>query len=1124
MASWQACRKDTVNLEAIVKQDVVGTPVCRIALSDISEQKFREDMGEIATLLASQINTSKDLCQRMSNLTTSLQNWSACEAVGIRLKDGDDYPYYETRGFPASFVQAETHLCVHGTNGEILRDSTGNPVLECMCGNILRGRFDPAKPFFTANGSFWSNSTTALLASTTEADRQSRTRNRCNGEGYESVALIPLRVDNQILGLLQFNDHRPDRFSSALIAHFEKIAGIVAIALWRSRTEERLQKSENHYRLLFNSSLIGVTVTDRSFIFIDVNDAFCTMLEYSKEEIVGKMTISDVSHPDDAAKSMEMGSKQVKGEIDRFSLEKRYVSKSGKIIHALIYVRGFYDSAGKYEGATASVLDMTEKIKTDEMLRESEEKYRTLFNNAEIALFRTRLDGSEILDVNRKYLDIVGKTREEILGKPSIIVWVDPEERKEMVRKLVADGKVSDFEFRMLHKQKGVRNCITSLALYQDTGILEGSIVDITERKRIEEELLENSQRLQLATASGKLAIWDWNVKDNIMLWDDRMFELYGISRDTFSSNIAAWMNGLHPDDKQRAIDESHAALLGEKEFNSTFRVLHPDGTIKHIEAAAMVVRDKKGKAIRMIGINSDITERKQAEASYQTLFREMLDGFALHEIICDKAGVPIDYRFLAVNPAFERMTGLSVSDVVGRTVLEVIPGIEKHWIETYGRVALTGEPNYFENFAKDLKKHFQVTAFCPQQGQFANIFVDITHRKKAEDERQKLEQQLQQAQKMEAIGTLAGGIAHDFNNILGAILGYAEMIQEDSPTGSTLRGDIDQVVKASHRAKDLVKQILAFSRQAETQKIPMRPAAMVKESMKLLRASIPTTIDVQQDIDSETDLILADPTQFHQMTMNLCTNAYHAMEETGGILLISLKNKVLAQQDLLGVPDVQPGHFIQFSIRDTGSGIAPEIRERIFDPYFTTKEAGKGTGMGLAIVHGIAKSYGGFITCHSEIGAGTVFEIYLPAVLEQIVPETKEFELIPLGTERILFIDDEEILVKMGQTLLERLGYKVTTKMSSIEALATFKNKPDAFDLVITDQTMPGMTGVDLARSMLHIQPNLPIILCTGYSTQISKDNVKSYGIKGFALKPLARKDIAALIRKVLDEGKLIS
>jgi two-component system, cell cycle sensor histidine kinase and response regulator CckA len=385
--------------------------------------------------------------------------------------------------------------------------------------------------------------------------------------------------------------------------------------------------------------------------------------------------------------------------------------------------------------------------------------------------------------------------------------------------------------------------------------------------------------------------------------------------------------------------------------------------------------------------------------------------------------------------------------------------------------------------------------------------------------DRRKLEKQLIQSYKMEAIGTLAGGIAHDFNNILGAILGYAEIAREDCLSGTVNTRDIDQVILAGQRAKELVKQILAFSRQAETEKIPVRLSSIVKESIKLLRSSIPTTIDIQYDIDSETSLVLADPTQIHQVVMNICTNAYHAMEDDGGTLSLSVKNKVIPLKETGNDADVKPGQFVQLSVKDTGSGIAKEIQEKIFDPYFTTKEAGKGTGMGLAIAHGIVKSCGGFITCRSEFGVGTVFEINLPAQPEQIVPEKIEKNEIPVGTEQILFIDDDEILAKMGQTMLERLGYKVTVQMSSIDALTTFKAQPENFDMVITDQTMPGMTGIDLARRMLQIRPDLPILLCTGYSSQVSEEKVKACGIKGFAMKPLARKDIALLIRKVLDE-----
>jgi CheY-like chemotaxis protein len=287
-----------------------------------------------------------------------------------------------------------------------------------------------------------------------------------------------------------------------------------------------------------------------------------------------------------------------------------------------------------------------------------------------------------------------------------------------------------------------------------------------------------------------------------------------------------------------------------------------------------------------------------------------------------------------------------------------------------------------------------------------------------------------------------------------------------------------------------------------------------------MLRASLPTTITIEQDIASDTGVILADPTQIHQILMNLGTNAFHAMEMTGGILSISLHQKTLSEKGLGLEKHMQPGTFIQLSVGDSGVGIAPEVREKIFDPYFTTKAVGKGTGMGLAMVHGIVQSYGGSITCDSQVGEGTVFHITLPVAETGSVEEDKSEELVPIGREHILLIDDEEMLVEMSKAMLERLGYLVTTETSSIEALVTFRKQPQLFDLMITDQTMPGMTGIDLARLMLQIRPELPIILCTGYSTLISEEKAKSLGIKGFALKPLTKEGLGRLVRQVLDGG----
>lgn len=337
------------------------------------------------------------------------------------------------------------------------------------------------------------------------------------------------------------------------------------------------------------------------------------------------------------------------------------------------------------------------------------------------------------------------------------------------------------------------------------------------------------------------------------------------------------------------------------------------------------------------------------------------------------------------------------------------------------------------------------------------------------------------------------------------------------------MRNDIDCVVESSYRAKELVKQILAFSRQSETDEQVLKPTSIIKEAVKMLRASLPATITIQQDIDQDVGLIFADPIQIHQILTNLCTNAFHSMEEKGGTLTISLKNKELALADLVSESHVQPGLFVEISVGDTGPGISPQIIDKIFDPFFTTKEVGKGTGMGLAIIHGIAKKSAGFVSCQSSPDEGTKFHVYFPVHAATAAPiaETTSCEFIQTGFERILFIDDEEMLTEMGKTMLERLGYEVTAETNSLEALKIIQDQPHRFDLIITDQTMPGMTGSDLARRILQIRPEMPIILCTGFSNLISEEKARIYGIKGFAMKPLAKKDLAALIRKVLDEAK---
>jgi len=371
----------------------------------------------------------------------------------------------------------------------------------------------------------------------------------------------------------------------------------------------------------------------------------------------------------------------------------------------------------------------------------------------------------------------------------------------------------------------------------------------------------------------------------------------------------------------------------------------------------------------------------------------------------------------------------------------------------------------------------------------------------------------------MEVIGTLAGGIAHDFNNIL-YVIGNAELAEEDVPEGSLARANLEEAFKAIIRAKDLVQQILTFSRQVEPEGKPLQIHPIVKEALKLLRSSLPTTIEIRQNINTESGAVLADQVQIYQLIMNLCTNAYHSMRDNGGVLEVSLGEVDLDSGAVAHRPDLTSGPYLKLTVSDTGHGMDSVVMERIFEPYFTTKEPGKGTWMGLSVVHGIVTSHGGYIPVDSELGKGTTLDVYLPRMdTPATAPETVSSEPAPRGDERILLVDDEEQVVNMVRQMLERLGYHVTARTSSVEVLEASRAQPEKFDLVITDQTMPNMTGAELTKKLIDIRADVPIILCTGFSEVISEEKAKEIGISEYVMKPVVQSEIGKTIRKMLDK-----
>jgi len=486
--------------------------------------------------------------------------------------------------------------------------------------------------------------------------------------------------------------------------------------------------------------------------------------------------------------------------------------------------------------------------------------------------------------------------------------------------------------------------------------------------------------------------------------------------------------------------------------------------------------------------------------------------------VVTDPEGV-IQY----VNPAFERTTGYGLDEVIGKTseILKSGKQDEAFYRRLWETIS-SGKvwSGHFVNMKKSgeiYEEDATISPVCNGSGAVVNYVAvkrDVTNQAA-------LERRVRQAQKLEAIGILAGGIAHDFNNVLGAIIGYCEIMADKLPQQSSLRMDLGRVLEAADRARDLVRHILAFSRQGKEERCDIQVRHLLRETLKLLRPSLPATIDIQQQLDGCDGNILADPTQIQQVIMNLCTNAYQAMKPHGGILKVCLDVFDVDTQFVRLHPELRSGKCMKLSVSDTGHGITRDTMERIFEPFFTTKEEGEGTGLGLAIVRGIVKAHGGAITVESELGKGTTFTVYLPCTEQSSHQDVANEGPVRGGRERILVLDDDESLARVTETILHRLGYSVIVTKDSLGALALVQRGPEFFDLIITDETMPKITGGKFAVEVQAIRPDLPIVVTTGFSEVMSRDKAKELGLSGFLQKPAGTRDIARVVREALDRTR---
>lgn len=920
----------------------------------------------------------------------------------------------------------------------------------------------------------------------------------------------------------------------------------------RKRTEAALKETEERYRSLFENAIEGIFQTTLDGRLIMINTSLAHMLGYDSPQDAKDRVI-------DIGSQVYADPRERRSLVDRLMREGKVMGSEvlfrrvdRTLMKVMLNFRLVRDHEGNPLRIEGSCIDITKRWKAEEAMSASEAKYRRLYESMRDGFVMVDMKGA-IIEYNKVFADMIGYEENEVRGLT--FRDITPEKWRVLEDKIIEKETLvrgySDIYEKEYRRKDGTVFPVDlrSYLLRDDMGVPSGMwaiIRDITDRKKAEERLRDANRRLEniieflpdatfITDGDGRIVAWNRAIEEmtgipkvEILGMDhrDAMVSFYGEPGACLVDFIGKDEREILP--RYRDIRRKGDTLYAEVSTPALY-----GGRGAHIWAFASPLYDSEGYVIGAIESIRDITEWKHAE-------EELRESEARYRLLAENASdiiftLDTDLRFTYISPSVQRIRGYTVKEAMAQSPEDILPPASLKIATKALREEMeieagdTREPHRsrtleLETRCKDGATIWTETTFTTLRDAkdrlvgFLGITRDITERKRAADERSRLEAQLAQAQKMESIGTLAGGIAHDFNNILSAIIGYTELAVDDLSDPEKVKRELREVLRAGERARDLVSQILTFSRKTETVCSPLALRTVVKESLKMLRSLTPTTIDIRQNL-VDSGLVMSNPTQIHQIVMNLCTNAAHAMGSKGGVLEVSLE-RVVVEKDTAGVLEVDPGPFLRLTVSDTGHGMPPEVMERVFEPYFTTKEMGCGTGLGLSVVHGIVKSHAGAIVCRSVQGEGSTFEVYLPELEPEDKPTSSSTrEPVPTGTERILFVDDEPILVNLAEKMLTRLGYSVTAKTGSVEAFEAFRERPDEFDLVITDMTMPVMSGDMLARKIMAMRPDIPIILCTGYSEHITEELAQSMGIRQFLVKPIDMGGLARTLRKLLDE-----
>ncbi len=774
--------------------------------------------------------------------------------------------------------------------------------------------------------------------------------------------------------------------------------------------------------------------------------------------------------------------------------------------------------------------DITERKLYESALIESNDRFMSLADNTPGYVTYVNAGTLQYEFVNAAFEKSFGRPREKIIG--SHIKELLGDANYQYALPYIAEarsGKAVSYEnsFDLATGKRWVR--VNYNPVFNAAGEVTSIVVlsyDITERRSAEEQVKSLSQRLQLATTSARLGVWDWNVRENTIVWDDRMLELYGITRDTFPSNIDAWLDGLHPEDKVTAIAECQEALKGDKEFDTVFRVIHPDGTVKHLKANGLVVRDADGTAERMIGINADITEQKLSEERLKDNEEQLK---AIFETSSDAIGVSCKRTHIIANPSYLNAFGISsLSELRETSVLDLIGPSEHERIKSYIKMRAESKPVPLHYETLGLRKKgsefpmdVNLSSYTKAEELYTVVIIrDISEQKRAEEEKKALEQQLQHTQKLESLGVLSGGIAHDFNNILAIIMGYCSLTKMDY---SSAEKNIPIIENAAERAAGLCRQMLAYAGKAQLTKTNINIVEKVDDIVGMLKATLPQNVVIKTDLSAEIPIIEGDASQLGQVVMNLIINASEAIGTEQGVVDVSLSSiKVIAgkvYEDYHGKP-IFPGEYVCLEVTDNGCGMSEEIKWRIFEPFYTTKFTGR--GLGMSAVLGIINSHNGALQLFSQLGHGTTFKVFLPAPADETRKDEKNIEPTKpdqwRGTGTILLVEDEDPIRDIAKNFLEMFGFSVLEAVNGSEALDIYQKNAAEITLVVTDMGMPVMDGYELFSELKRINSELPIIVSSGYGDAEVSARIGSDNIAGIISKPYNPSQLREVLKSVVE------